>query len=289
MQRETVADGLYFGEGPRWHDGRLWFSDFYQHAVLSVGAQGDVRAEHKFNEQTSGLGWLPDGRLVVVGMASMTLLRQEDDGFVVHADLSAYARHLCNDMVIDADGRAYVGNFGFDLDDHIRTRGAEVVMKDHPKADLVCVEPDGRVHVAAPGLSFPNGAVITPDGSTLIIAETLGMCLTAFDRAEDGSLSNRREWAPVGARAPDGICLDTNGNVWIADALSAECVLIEEGGRVIATAQASQNCFACMLGGEDGQDLFMMTAPSSDKSQASKAPRGKVERLRVDAPGAGWP
>ena len=289
MQRETVADGLYFGEGPRWHDGRLWFSDFYQHAVLSVGAQGDVRAEHKFNEQTSGLGWLPDGRLVVVGMASMTLLCQEDDGFVVHADLSAYARHLCNDMVIDADGRAYVGNFGFDLDDHIRTRGAEVVMQDHPKADLVCVEPDGRVYVAEPGLSFPNGTVITPDGSTLIIAETLGMCLTAFDRAEDGSLNNRREWAQVGLRAPDGICLDAGGNVWVADALSTECVLIEEGGNVIATAQASQNCFACMLGGEDGKDLFMMTAPSSDKSQASKAPLAKVERVTVETPGAGWP
>ncbi|MEP4487046.1 MAG: SMP-30/gluconolactonase/LRE family protein [Halioglobus sp.] len=289
MQRETIADGLFFGEGPRWHDGRLWFSDFYQHAVLSVGAHGDVRIEHQFSEQTSGLGWLPDGRLVVVGMNSMTLLRQEESGFVVHADLSEHARHLCNDMVIDADGRAYVGNFGFDLDEHIRSRGPEVVMKDHPKADLICVEPDGRVHVAAPDLSFPNGAVITPDGNTLIIAETLGMCLTAFDRAEDGSLSNRREWAPVGGRAPDGICLDADGNVWVADALSTECVLFEEGGNVMATAQASQNCFACMLGGEDGNDLFMMTAPSSDKSKASKSPGAKIERVKAPAPRAGWP
>jgi len=162
-------------------------------------------------------------------------------------------------------------------------------MKDHPQADLICVEPDGRVNVAAPGLSFPNGAVITPDGGTLIVAETLGMCLTAFDRADDGSLSSRREWASVGARAPDGICLDSNGNVWVADALSAECVLFEEGGNVIATAQASQNCFACMLGGEDGKDLFMMTAPSSDKSHASKSPLGKVERIKTQAPRAGWP
>jgi sugar lactone lactonase YvrE len=222
-------------------------------------------------------------------MNSMTLWREEDEGFVQHADLSAFARHLCNDMVVDADGRAYVGNFGFDLDKHIEERGAEVVIMDHPKADLVCVEPDGRVHVAAPGLSFPNGTVITPDGGTLIIAETLGMRLTAFDRAADGALSNRREWAPVGQRAPDGICLDANGNVWIANALAAECVLIAPGGEVIATAQASQNCFACMLGGDDGRDLFMVTARGSDKSQASKAPSGKIERVKVETAGAGWP
>ena len=284
-----VASGLYFGEGPRWHEGRLWFSDFYDYAVKSLGADGDVRIEVQLDDQPSGLGWLPDGRLLVVAMQTQKLLRLDPGGLEEHADLSGLAVHLCNDMVVDGLGRAWVGNFGFDLDADISDRGAEVVMSDHPTANLIRVEPDGAVCLAAAGMHFPNGSVVTPDGKTLIVAETLGLCLTAFDIGDDGELSNRRQWASVGLRAPDGICLDANGNVWVANALAAECVLVAPGGDILATVQSSQNCYACMLGGENGRDLFLVTAQSSSKHEASVARTGKIEVARVEVPGAGWP
>lgn len=286
---EILAEGLYFGEGPRWHAGRLWFSDFYDHAVKSVDSTGQVTIEHRFEDQPSGLGWLPDGRLLVVSMSELKVLRQEAGGFVVHADLSGLARHLCNDMVVDGVGRAWVGNFGFDLDDDVEKRGVEAVLAEHPEANLVRVDPDGSVHLASPGMHFPNGSVVTADGATLIVAETLAMRLTAFDICDDGSLANRRIWGPVGMRAPDGICLDANANVWVANALAPECVLFGPGGDVLQVVETSQNCYACMLGGEDGRDLFLVTAQTSDKPGASAARTGKIEKARASSPGAGWP
>ena len=277
----VLTQGLYFGEGPRWHNGRLWFSDFYSHAVMSVGIDGVLRTELEMDDQPSGLGWLPDGRLLVVSMAALSVLRQDADGLTVHADLSEYSAHLCNDMVVDTAGRAWVGNFGFDLDAMVEEKGVEETLADHPSTNLVRVDPDGSVHLASPDMHFPNGMVISPDGSTLIVAETLSMCLTAFDIESDGSLSNRRVWAQVGVRAPDGICLDANGNVWVANALEAECVLVAEGGEIIQTVETSQPCFACMLGGEDGRTLHLVTAQSSDKSEASATMSGKIEIIRV--------
>lgn len=285
----TVARGLYFGEGPRWHNGRLWFSDFYDHAVKSLGPRGDVTIEHQLDDQPSGLGWLPDGRLLVVSMRALKLLREEGGRLVEHADLSGLARHLCNDMVVDGSGRAWVGNFGFDLDAEMESRGAEGVLSDHPATYLVRVDSDGSVHLAAADMHFPNGSAITPDGSTLIVAETLAMQLTAFDISGDGALVNRRVWAPVGMRAPDGICLDADGNIWVANALAAECVLFAPGGEVLEVVEPSQNCYACMLGGKDGRDLFMVTASSSDHGEASAARTGRIETTRVRSPGAGWP
>jgi sugar lactone lactonase YvrE len=279
----TLIEGLYFGEGPRWHDGRLWFSDFYDQAVKSIDGSGELRVEHRIDDIPSGLGWLPDGRLLVVAMRNMQLLRQEGDGFVVHADLSGLSAHRCNDMVVDRKGRAYVGNFGFDLDSAIHEHGAESVIMDHPRANLVRVDPDGSVHCAAADMSFPNGAVITADGATLIVAESLALRLTAFDIAPDGALSNRREWAQVGQRAPDGICLDENGCVWFANALAPECLLMAEGGEIVDTVETSQNCYACMLGGADGKDLFLMTAQFSSGDAASMARTGKVEVARASA------
>jgi sugar lactone lactonase YvrE len=284
-----VAQGLYFGEGPRWHGGRLWFSDFYDHAVKSMGPDGVVQTEHVIDDHPSGLGWLPDGRLLVVGMRRRQLLRLDPGGFTVHADLSGIAGFHCNDMVVDADGRAYVGNFGFDLDAEVSARGMQSVLADHPTATLARVDPDGRVHEAAAGMHFPNGAVITPDGRTLIIAETIALRLTAFDRGPDGSLSNRRIWATLGMRAPDGICLDQDGHVWIANAIAPECVLVAPGGRIVATVRTSQPCFACMLGGPEKRDLYMMTAPSSAAAVVSKTRRGAIECAVVATPGAGWP
>ena len=290
MSKATVlTDGLYFGEGPRWHEGRLWFSDFYAHAVKSVGADGVQRIELELDDQPSGLGWLPDGRLLLVSMAAMKLLRQDPDGLVVHADLSEFSAHLCNDMVVDNMGRAWVGNFGFDLDALMEEKGVEGALANHPSTNLVRVDPDGTVHLAASDMHFPNGTVITPDGGTLIVAETLSMCLTAFDIEADGSLSNRRIWAPVGMRAPDGICLDADGNVWVANAMAPECVLVAQGGEILQTVQTSQLCYACMLGGDDGRTLHMVTAQSSDKRVASESATGKIEVARVDVSRAGCP
>ena len=284
-----LTGGLHFGEGPRWHQGRLWFSDFYDHAVKSVDPAGQVRTEHSFEDQTSGLGWLPDGRLLVVSMRELAVLRQDGDNFVLHADLSGLARHLCNDMVVDGAGRAWVGNFGFDLDAELDRRDPQEVFADHPAANLVRVDPDGSVHLAAEGMHFPNGSVVTPDGKTLIVAETLAMCLTAFDIGDDSELLNRRVWAPVGMRAPDGICLDANGNIWVANALAPECVLFAPGGEELQVVSASQNCYACMLGGVDGRDLHLVTAPSSHHATVSLERAGKIETCRVEVPGAGWP
>ena len=289
IEASVLVDGLHFGEGPRWHAGRLWFSDFYDHAVKSVDPSGQVRTELEIDDQPSGLGWLPDGRLLVVAMHRRKLLRVDPDGVRVHAEISGVAEHHTNDMVVDASGRAYVGNFGFDLDRELKARGVESVLASHPKAKLARVDPDGRVTVAAEDLHFPNGCIITPDGRTLIVAETLAMRLTAFDIAPDGSLSNRRVWASLGMRAPDGICLDANGHVWIANAIAPECVLFAPGGEIVETVQTTQPCFACMLGGEDRRTLYAMTAPSSLPDIVSTSRRGQVETSRVATPGAGRP
>lgn len=289
-RRATVlTSGLYFGEGPRWHQGRLWFSDFHEHAVKSVDPAGQMRTEFELDGPPSGLGWLPDGRLLVVAMHRRHLLRLDPDGLRLHADLSSVAAFHTNDMVVDGHGRAYVGNFGFDLDAALKARGADGVLAEHPTARLARVDPDGQVHVAAGDLHFPNGCVITPDGRTLIVAETLALRLAAFDIAPDGSLSNRRVWATLGMRAPDGICLDANGHVWIANAIGPECVLFAPGGEIVETVQTSQPCFACMLGGPDRRTLYMMTAPSSVAEVAAQARRGAIETVAVATPGAGWP
>lgn len=236
MTRATViADGLYFGEGPRWHDGRLWFTDFYDHAVKSMDSSGNVRTELEIDDQPSGLGWLPDGRLLVVSMHRRQVLRVDADGIKVHADLSVLATFHCNDMVVDRLGRAYVGNFGFDLDQALHARGVEGVLADHATAVLARVDPDGSVHTASTEMHFPNGSVITPDG----------------------------------------ICRDRNGHVWIANAIGPECVLFAPGGEIVATFATEQPCFACALGGSDGRTLYMLTAPSSlgDIARASRRDR----------------
>jgi sugar lactone lactonase YvrE len=289
LTARLVADGLYFGEGPRWHEGRLWFSDFHDHAVKSLDAKGVVRTELELDDQPSGLGWLPDGRLLVVAMHGLKVMRTDGDGLHMHGDLAGIAVHMANDMVVDAHGRAYVGNFGFDLDAELKRHGPEGVLASHPTTDLARVDPDGSVHVAATDMHFPNGMVITPDGRTLIVAETLRMALTAFDIAPDGSLSNRRIWAPVGMRAPDGICLDADGNVWIANALAPECVLVAPGGGILETVQTDQNCFACMLGGEDGRTLYIMTAPTSIADIVSQSRQGHIVAAQVTTPHAGRP
>jgi len=286
---EINFEGLYFGEGPRWRDGRLWLSDFYAHAVFSMDPAGNIRTELQLDDQPSGLGWLPDGRLLVVAMRGMKVLRLDEDGLKEHADVSGLSRHLCNDMVVDGQGRAWVGNFGFDLDETVRRVGPEAMFANHPTTNLVRVDPDGSVHLAADGMHFPNGSVVTPDGRKLIVAETMALRLTAFDIAADGSLSNRRVWAPLHTKAPDGICLDVDGNIWVANPMAPECVLIAPGGKVLQTVETSQPCYACMLGGEEERTLYLVTAPSAEQSKAAHGPRGRIESLEVSAPRAGYP
>jgi sugar lactone lactonase YvrE len=283
----VLREGLYFGEGPRWHDGRLWYSDFFDHAVHALAPGGADERVVEVAGQPSGLGWMPDGSLLIVSMLDRRVLRLGADGSVgEHADLAQWAPSHCNDMVVDAAGRAYVGNFGYDL--YAVMAGAQAERRPAP---LIRVDPGGQVSVAADGLEFPNGTVITPDGGTLIVAETMGRRLSAFDISSDGGLSNRRAWADLRPHqiAPDGICLDASGAVWVANAADTTAIRVAEGGELLDTVSFSQPCVACMLGGPDGRELFAMTAPGSVPAQASVSPRGRIESARVGVGHAGLP
>ena len=295
----VVATGIYFGEGPRWHDDRLWFSDFFRASVLSYDPAGDrtgdrigeLRVECTLDDRPSGLGWLPDGRLLMVAMVSRQVRRREHDGTVmVHADLSDIATFHCNDMVVDDQGRAYVGNFGFDLDPWIEERGEGPASRaEMPAAVITRVDPDGSMTVVADDMKFPNGAVITPDGRTMIVAESMGRRLTAFTITDDGGLTDRRVWAEMGHRVPDGICLDAEGRVWVANAGGPECVLVAEGGEIVEVVDTGDRCFACALGGPDRRTLYALASKESDAIRAAVAPTGSLRSVRVDVPGVGLP
>lgn len=277
---EVVVDGLRFGEGPRWHEGRLWFSDMHDGWVLAMTPSGELTRICQVPAEPSGLGWLPDGRLLVVSMQDRRVLRQEADGSLqTHADLSELARFHCNDMVVAGDGRAWVGNFGFDLHG-----GA-----DFRSTELIRVDPDGSASIAASELAFPNGTVITPDGATLIIGESYGGRLTAFDIGSDGTLTHRRLWAqlPEG-RIPDGICLDAEGAIWVASPLGDACLRVRAGGDVTDVVELDRGAYACMLGDADRRTLYICTAKDSDPAQSATR-TGRIERVRVEVPGAGWP
>ncbi len=276
---EVLLTGLHFGEGPRWHQDRLWFSDFYRHGIFTVDLDGTETPMLDVPTQPSGLGWLPDGDLLFVSMLDRVLRRQGADGTVsVYADLSGVAPGPCNDMVVAADGTAYVGNFGFD-----RNAG-----EDYRSTALAIVDPDGSVRRGPDELEFPNGTVISPDGRQLVIAESFANRLSAFTVGPDGSLSDRRLFADLGSRVPDGICLDADGGVWVADPRNASCFRVVDGGEVTHHIDLEMNCFACMLGGSDRRTLFMITAPTSG-SAAEDNPAGRVEVATVDIPGAGLP
>jgi len=276
---DTVVGGLTFPEAPRWRDGKLWFSDFYTQSVLTVTPGGRLETILEIPQRPSGLGWTPDGALLVVSMLDRRLLRVDGGKPRVVAELSSLATGPCNDMVVDAAGRAYVGNFGFD-----RHRG------EPPRTTCIArVDPDGRVTRAADELSFPNGTVITPDGRTLIVAETLAHRLTAFDVAADGALSNRRVFAALEGCFPDGICLDADGAVWVADARTPRVLRVLDGGRIERTIPTGTRfAFACMLGDDDRRTLFLLTG-TGFSGAAIKSRTGSIVITTVDVPGAGWP
>jgi sugar lactone lactonase YvrE len=278
----TLLEGGSFFEGPRWHDGRWWVSDFFRHVVLAVDEDGHAEETARVEAQPSGLGWLSDGSLLVVSMRDRRVLRLVDGRFELHADLAELCDWHANDMVVASDGRAFVGNIGFDLE------GSE------PKAtSLVRVDPDGSASIAAGELMCPNGSVITPDGRTLIVGETFAARYTAFTIADDGALVDRRTWADLrSARiAPDGCALDAEGCIWSADARHNRCCRIAEGGAVVSEVElpAELRCFACMLGGDDGRTLLLCGAPDYDTRQRSESRDAVLLTTRVDAPHAGLP
>jgi sugar lactone lactonase YvrE len=291
----TLISGLSFTECPRWRDGRLYISDFYTHRVLAVAIDGTAETLAHVPQQPSGIGFLPDGRMLIVSMRDRKVLRREADGsLVTHADLYGLAPWHLNDMLVDHDGRAWVGNFGFDL------------MGGAPRCTtvLICVEPDGTAKVVATGLGFPNGMVLTPDGRTLIVAESFMNRLSAFDVAV-GSLGERRTWAAFGdppastdagavsgqvAVVPDGICLDAEGAVWVADAARGRLIRVAEGGRILEERKTGGvGVFACMLGGDDGRTLFACVAPTFQEAEASANHRASILMTRVEVPHAGLP
>lgn len=294
-QFTTLIDGLAFTECPRWRGGRLYFSDQHTHRVFAITLDGKAEVLAKVAAKPSGLGFLPDGSLLIVSMRDRKILRRGLDGVIdAYADLSGLARWDLNDMLVDREGRAWVGNFGFDL--HGGAAAATTV--------LICVEPDGPARVAAEGLGFPNGMVLTPDGKMLIVAETFLNRLSAFD-LESGRLGQRRTWASFGNLprstdveeiiagaevAPDGICLDAEGAVWVADAAHGRLIRVAEGGKILEEIKTEgTGVFACMLGGEDGCTLFICTAPTFVEAEASANHRSSIWMTRVRVPHAGTP
>jgi sugar lactone lactonase YvrE len=292
-----LLEGGAFFEGPRWREGRWWVSDFYRHLVLTVDPEGRTGELLVVDEQPSGLGWMPDGALLVVSMRDHRILRWSPEGGVtIHADVSEYCRGHLNDMVVDGHGRAYAGNFGFDL-----MGGA-----DPAPAALIRIDPDGAASVAAEDLLFPNGSVITPDGQTLIVGETAGARYTAFTIEPDGSLADRRIWAQVAPTpqfttleetlsrlqfGPDGCALDAEGHIWAADEVGARCVRLAPGGEIVDEIAAPEgfDFFACMLGGEDGRTLLICAAPDFAEANRTAAHEAVLLTTTVDAPHAGLP
>jgi sugar lactone lactonase YvrE len=279
---QTLLTGLMFGEQPRWHDGRLWFSDWGTQEVIAVDLEGNSEVILKGTSFPLCVDWLPDGRLLVVSARDGLLLRREPDGSLVkYGDLNTASDPPAgNELAVDGRGNAYVNGGGFDL----------MAGEEFAPGIIALITTDGSVRVVADGLAFPNGMLVTADGSTLIVAESYAKRLTAFDIATDGSLSNRRMWADLNDGVPDGICLDAENAVWYGDVPNKRCVRVREGGEVLQTVELDRGCFACALGGADRRTLFMMATEWNGPAMMFEGPRtGQVQTVEAPAPGAGWP
>ena len=268
-----LLSNLRFPEGPRWHDGRLYFSDMWDGRVMSLEPNGQTSVLTELPDtRPSGLGFTPDGRLLIVSMTDRKLMVLDRHlGLREVADFAHLAPANANDMVTDAEGRAYIGNFGFDFS------GGE----EFKPTVLVCVEPDGSTRIVAEDLAFPNGAVITPDGKTLVLAETFAQRLTAFDIQPNGDLVNRRTWAQLPAGHPDGICLDPEGNIWVASPTTRQTLLIKEGGELLRTieTEAPRAPYACALGEDEtgAPVLYLCTAEGDEADRVAGRSKGWIE------------
>jgi hypothetical protein len=292
---KKLLDGGHFFEGPRWHAGSWYVSDLFAHHVLKISVDGKAEIFATLPEQPSGLGWLPNGDMLVVSMKNRRVMRRSADGTLrEHANITAQTDSFANDMVVDGLGRAYVGNLGFNL-----------FVGDAPKPTaLACVMPDGKAFVASAPLQFPNGLVVTPDNKTLIVAETFGARLSAFTIADDGTLHDQRVWAQCGTAppwdsartlgqtdfAPDGCVLDAEGCVWVADALNGRVVRVAEGKGIIASIKAPEGMglFSCALGGKNGRQLLVCTAPDFDETRRTEKAEAILYTVEVDVPYAGY-
>ncbi len=278
---KILLSGLAIGESPRWHDDRLWLCHWGASEILAVGADGAAEVVARVATTIPfSIDWLPDGRLLVISGPEARLLRREPDGsLVAHADLSGVDRGF-NELVVDGRGNAFVDGGGFDL------------MAGEPFAPgvVAVAPPDGAPRRVADDIAFGNGMAITPDDATLIVAESYGRRLTAFDIAADGGLSDRRVWADLGVGVPDGICLDAEGAVWYADVPNRCCVRVREGGDVLQRVELDRGCFACALGGPDGTTLYMTAATWLGPQRMFEPPRtGVVLTAEAPAPHAGRP
>jgi sugar lactone lactonase YvrE len=284
-EMHTLLTGLAFGESPRWHEGRLWVADWGAQEILAVNLEGkrEVIVKVSFPSFPMCFDWLPNGHLLLVSSRDGLLLRMESGGeLLTHADLSGLSKKGLpwNEIVIDGRGNAYINNQGFDFP------GGEFA-----PGTIALLTPDGTTRQVADGIAFPNGMAVTPDNSTLIVAESYGNKLTAFDIDASGSLSNQRVWADTGTDHPDGICLDAEGALWYADVGSKHCVRVREGGEVLQTIELDRGCFACMLGGADSKTLFMVATEwkGAEENMTNGSRTGQILTVRAPAPHAGWP
>jgi sugar lactone lactonase YvrE len=275
---DVLMEGIGLGESPRWHDGRLWFSDWVAHQVIALDVDGRSEVMATVDAFPFSIDWLPDGPLLVT--AGRELLRLEDGSLVTHRDLGDLSEHGWNEVVVDGNGNVYVNGAGFDL-----MGGGEFA-----PGVVALLRPDGSADVVAGDVAFPNGMAITPGASTLIVADSYAKRLIAFKIAADGRLTNRRTWADLGDGVPDGICIDAEGAVWYADVPNRRCVRVREGGEVLQTIELDRGCFACMLGGDQGDTLFITAQEWSGPEGIFNEPRtGQVLAVDAPAPHAGHP
>ncbi len=279
LKTELLLGGLMFPEGPRWHQDKLWFTDQHAREIKTVEVNGNSQLIARLSDLPGGLGWLPDGRLLVVSMCKRQLLVLEQEKLALFSDLSGLASFHCNDLLVDSQGRCYVGNFGYDLHADAPLSTAEIIL----------VSPNGQAKIISNDVVFPNGMVITPDASTLIVAETFASRLSSFSIQADGSLGERELWADLGSALPDGICLDQENAIWVACPNTGDVIRVEQGGTVIDRVKAIGHAYACMLGGVDRKTLFVLTSETDDPAEAVRMRSGRIEVVDVSVPGAGWP
>lgn len=281
MKPETLIDGIAFPECPRWHDGCLWFSDQHAGQVSCISDSGSVIEQFDVPGRAAGLGWLPDGTLLVASMENRCVYALNSSCTLdVYAELSSVHHGQSNDMVVDASGRAYVGNIGFDFTGGEKPRTTNVA----------CVKPDGTVSVAATDMLTPNGSVISPDGKTLIVAESLANRLTSFRIGSDGALAERSVWAELGEHVPDGISLDAEGCIWLASPYAGQVLRVSQGGTVLQSVEfGDAQPYACMLGGEDGRTLYVCLAADHNPAVTLSGLGGSIRALRVEVGHAGLP
>jgi len=277
---KTLMTGIGLGESPRWHDGRLWFCDWVAQEIIACAPDGTNEVVANVSSFPFSIDWQPDGQLLVIAGSDRRLLRATPDGsLTTYVELASACDKPWNEIVVDGRGNTYLNNIGFDM----------MAGEEATTGMIALVTRDGVVRSVGDGLAFPNGMAITPDNATLIVAESHGKKLTAFDVASDGTLSAQRLWADLGDGAPDGICIDAEGAVWYADVPNRRCVRVCEGGEVLQTIDVDRGCFACMLGGADGMTLFITAADWRGPASIGEERSGQLFSAPVSVPHAGWP